>query len=59
MLIISRKLGQRIYIGEDVVITVTMIDEHRVGLGITAPADVIIDREEIRQRKQQENAKPE
>ena len=50
MLVLSRKLGESIVIGNG--ITVTVIDVHgeRVRLGFTAPADVPIHREEL-QRK--------
>jgi len=50
MLVLSRKLDERILIGDDVEITVIEIKGDRVRLGISAPADVPVDREEIRKR---------
>jgi len=53
MLVLSRKSSESIYIGEDVTITVVEIKGNRVKLGIEAPPQVDIVREEIRQRRQQ------
>jgi carbon storage regulator len=50
MLVLSRKVGQRIYIGEDVVLTILGVDGHRVHLGIEAPRYVPIQREELLRR---------
>ena len=48
MLVLSRKLGQRIFIGDDIVIQVVDLRPgDRVRLGIEAPDGVIVDREEI------------
>ncbi len=47
MLVLSRKLGQRFQIGQDVRITIVKIDRNSVRIGIEAPDDVIIYREEI------------
>jgi carbon storage regulator len=47
MLILSRKVGERIVVGGRVVITVTAISGARVRLGITAPPHVPIRREEL------------
>ena len=47
MLILSRKQGQRIMIGDDVVITVVEIDRGKVRLGIEAPQQVHVHREEV------------
>jgi carbon storage regulator len=47
MLVLTRKLGEHIHIGDNVVITVAAIDGHRVRLGIEAPRDVHIRREEL------------
>lgn len=50
MLVLSRKCNQRIFIGPDVVITVTSIYGNEVRLGIDAPEDVKILREELMDR---------
>lgn len=51
MLILTRRVGETIMIGPDVAVTVMQIKQHAVRIGIEAPADVSVDREEIRERK--------
>jgi carbon storage regulator len=46
MLVLTRKFGERVYIGDDIVITVVEIDRGRVRLGFEAPPHVKIYREE-------------
>ena len=46
-LILARKCGEAIHIGDDVVITVLTITDGRVRLGIEAPQDVSVHRQEI------------
>lgn len=52
MLVLSRKRGEKIYVGENVCVTVVEIDRGVVRLGIEAPRDVPIYREEIRPKKE-------
>jgi carbon storage regulator len=47
MLVLSRKLNERIVIGGNIVVTVVKIDRNQVRLGIDAPGDVAILRQEI------------
>ncbi len=47
MLVLSRKLGQRFQVGDDVRITIVKIDRNSVRIGIEAPDHVSIRREEI------------
>jgi carbon storage regulator len=47
MLVLSRKLGERLVIADTIVVTVTQIDRGRVRLGIEAPPDVRVVREEL------------
>lgn len=47
MLVLSRKLGERLRIGDDIVVTVVGLRGRDVRLGIEAPTDVAIRREEI------------
>jgi carbon storage regulator len=47
MLVLSRKLGQSLRVGNGVRITVVKIDHNAVRIGIEAPEDVTIQRQEI------------
>ena len=47
MLVLSRKLGERIVINNEIILTVVKVDRNQVRLGIDAPADVPVYREEI------------
>jgi len=47
MLVLSRKLGEKIVIGDNIVVTVVKIDRNQIRLGIEAPTDVPVYREEI------------
>ncbi|MDZ4278623.1 MAG: carbon storage regulator [Dehalococcoidia bacterium] len=50
MLVLSRRPNERLWIGDDVCITVLSVDRGRVRLGIEAPIEVHIEREELRTR---------
>ena len=50
MLVLTRKHGQSIVVNGDITITVVAIGRGRVQLGVTAPFDVTIHREEIQRR---------
>jgi carbon storage regulator len=47
MLVLTRKIGERIWIGKEVVVTVLSVQGHRVRLGIEAPASVPVRRDEL------------
>ncbi len=47
MLVLSRKLGQSFHVGEQVRVTVVKIDRNSIRIGIEAPDDVTVKREEI------------
>lgn len=47
MLVLSRKVGSSIRIGKDITLTVVKIDRNQVRLGIEAPLNVPILREEL------------
>lgn len=57
MLILTRRVGETLMIGDDVTITVLGIKGHQVRLGINAPKEVSVHREEIYQRIQEEKQK--
>jgi carbon storage regulator len=50
VLLLSRKCGQSIVIGEDIVVTIIAVDRNRVQIGIKAPNYVPIFRQEIVER---------
>jgi carbon storage regulator len=50
MLVLSRKIGERVVIADAIVVTIKQIDRGKVRLGIEAPANVRIVREEIQTR---------
>ncbi|MWN32553.1 carbon storage regulator CsrA [Gilliamella sp. Pra-s65] len=50
MLILTRRVGETLIIGDDVVITVLGVKGNQVRVGINAPKDVSIHREEIYNR---------
>jgi len=55
MLVLTRKLGENIRIGDTVKITVLEVRSGQVKLGIEAPPEVKVHREEIYARIQEEN----
>jgi carbon storage regulator len=54
MLILTRRTGESLHIGDDVEVTVMAVNGSQVRIGIKAPRHVAVDREEIAQRKQRE-----
>lgn len=52
MLILTRKVGESINIGDDITITILGVSGQQVRIGINAPKNVAVHREEIYQRIQ-------
>ena len=57
MLILTRRVGETVMIGNDVTVTVLGVKGNQVRIGITAPKDVAVHREEIYQRIQNDDGK--
>jgi len=47
MLVLSRKESEKIMLGDDIVLTIVRVSGDRVRLGIQAPADMLILRQEL------------
>jgi len=54
MLILTRRAGETLRIGDDIEVTVMAVNGAQVRIGIKAPRDVVVDREEIAERKRQD-----
>jgi carbon storage regulator len=55
MLVVSRKPGERLLIGESVEVTVLSVRGDQVSLGVSAPREVTIHRQELLERIRREN----
>jgi carbon storage regulator len=55
LLILTRKSGEGLFIGDDIRITILEIRGKQIRLGIEAPTNIIVLRDEIYQRIQEEN----
>lgn len=54
MLILTRRPGESICVGKDVTVTIMAINGNQVRVGVAAPINVSVDRDEVRQRKADE-----
>ena len=56
MLILTRRVGETVMIGEDVTVTVLGVKGNQVRIGVNAPREVAVHREEIFERIKREEA---
>jgi len=54
MLILTRRVGETLMVGDDVTVTVLGVKGNQVRIGVNAPRDVAVHREEIYERIKQE-----
>lgn len=59
MLILTRRIGETLMVGDEVTITVLGVKGNQVRIGVNAPKDVAVHREEIYQRIQREKGSDE
>jgi carbon storage regulator len=59
MLILTRRVGETLMIGDDVTVTVLGVKGNQVRIGVNAPRDVSVHREEIYDRIKRENGNAE
>lgn len=55
MLVLTRRTGESFLVGTEITVTVISIDANQVRIGISAPKEVPVHREEVFQRIQEEN----
>lgn len=55
MLILTRRVGETVMIGDDVTVTVLGVKGNQVRIGVNAPKDVAVHREEIYERIRREH----
>ncbi len=55
MLILTRRTGETLMVGDDITVTVLGVKGNQVRIGVNAPKDVAVHREEIYSRIQEDN----
>lgn len=54
MLVFSRKIGETFYIGDDISVTIVGVKQQQVRIGMRAPKNVLVHRQEICERTKAE-----
>jgi carbon storage regulator len=56
VLVLTRRIGEVLRIGDDIEVAVLAVNGQQVRIGIKAPRNITVDREEVAERKQREHA---
>jgi carbon storage regulator len=57
MLVLTRRIGEQLVIDENIILTIVAIEGNKIRLGIAAPSNVRVDREEIHRRRVAEESR--
>ncbi len=58
MLILTRRVGESLMVGDDITVTVLGVKGNQVRIGVNAPRDVAVHREEIYERIHEDDKQP-